>query len=68
VCQEVWLQLPGRNEDYVEQLLNLRAPCLSILKDLVDKVHMLLLDFVSGLWLFNGGDGANYYINGCLIG
>jgi hypothetical protein len=52
----------------MEQLLNLRAPCLSILKDLVDKVHMLLLDFVSGLWLFNGGDGANYYINGCLIG
>jgi hypothetical protein len=65
VCQELGLQLPGCNEDCIEQLPNLRVPCLSILKDLTDKVHRLLLDFGSGPWSFNGGDGADYYISGC---
>jgi hypothetical protein len=39
---------------------------LSILKDLTDKVHMLLLDFHGGFWPFNDNDGANYCIGGCL--
>jgi hypothetical protein len=64
VHQEVVLQLPGHHEDCVEQLLNLQIPYLSVLKDLADKVHMLLLDFGSSPWLFNGDDGADYCISG----
>jgi hypothetical protein len=45
VHQEVMLQLPGRDKDYVEQILHLWIPCLSIFWDLADKVHGLLLDF-----------------------
>jgi hypothetical protein len=45
----------------------LRVPCLSILKDLADKVHRLLFDFCGGLWSFNGNDGADYCIGGCNV-
>jgi hypothetical protein len=67
VRQEVVLQLPGHHEDCVEQLLNLRVSCLGILKDIADKVHMLLLDFGSSPCPFNSDDGANYCINDCHI-
>jgi hypothetical protein len=42
----------------------LRVPCLSILKDLADKVHMLFLDFRHGLLPFNSDDGADNCIGG----
>jgi hypothetical protein len=38
--------------------------CLSILKDLTDKVHKLLLDFHRDLWLFNDDDDADKCIGG----
>jgi hypothetical protein len=40
---------------------------LSILKNLSDKVHMLLHDFHGGFWPFNGNDGADYFISDCNI-
>jgi hypothetical protein len=45
----------------------MRAPCLSILKDLADKVLMLLFDFRDGFWPFNDSDGADYCIGGCNV-
>jgi hypothetical protein len=40
---------------------------LSILEDLADKVHGLLLDFRRDFLPFNGDNGANYNIGGCYI-
>jgi hypothetical protein len=48
MCQEAVLQLLGRHENCIEQLLHLRVLCLSILEDLANKVHRLLLDFCRG--------------------
>jgi hypothetical protein len=62
--QEVVLQLRGHHEDCVEQLLYLWVPCLSILKDLIDKIHRLLLDFHHGLWPFNYDDGTDNCMGG----
>jgi hypothetical protein len=62
--QEIMLQLPGHHEDCIEQLLCPRVPCLSILKDLADKIHMLLLDFHRGLWPFNYDDSVDNCIGG----
>jgi hypothetical protein len=42
------LELPDRHKDCVEQLLNLRVPCLSILQDLADEVHGLLFGIRRG--------------------
>jgi hypothetical protein len=64
MCQEIVLELPSHHEDCVEYLMYLRVPCLSILKDLADKVHRLLLDFHRGFWSFNGNDRADYCIGG----
>jgi hypothetical protein len=52
--QEVVLDVPGCHKDYIEQLLNLRVPYLSVLHDLTDNVHMLLFDFHHGFRPFNG--------------
>jgi hypothetical protein len=57
--QEVVLEFPGRHKNCIEQLLNLRVPCLSVLQDFTDKVHMLLFDFRRGFRLFNGDDCTN---------
>jgi hypothetical protein len=57
--QEVVLELPSLHKDCIEQLLNLSVPYLNILQDITDKVHMLLLDFRRGFWLFNGDDSAD---------
>jgi hypothetical protein len=54
--QEVVLELPGCHKDYVEQLLNLWVPYLSVLQDLTDKVHRLLFDFRCGFRPFNDDD------------
>jgi hypothetical protein len=59
VHQEVMLELPSHHKDYTEQLLDLRVPYLSILHDLADKVHGLLLDLRRGFWLLNGDNGAD---------
>jgi hypothetical protein len=61
------LELPSRRKDCVEQLLDLRVPCLSILQDLVDKVHGLLLDFHRGFGPFHGDDGVDNYVGGCNV-
>jgi hypothetical protein len=62
--QEVMLELPGHHEDIIEQLLDLRVHCLSIFQDLVDKVHMLLLDFHCGFWPFNDDNTADNCVGG----
>jgi hypothetical protein len=51
---EVVLELSSRHEDYIEKLLYLWVPCLSIFQDLANKVHWLFLDFSSSPWPFNG--------------
>jgi hypothetical protein len=50
------------HENCVEQLLLLRVPYLSILEDLADKVHWLLLDFHRGL----GGTSVGMDLRYCL--
>jgi hypothetical protein len=57
--QEVVLELPSCNKDYIEQILNLRVPCLSILQDFADKVHKLLFDFHRGFRSFNRNNCAD---------
>jgi hypothetical protein len=39
--------------------MDLRVPCLSVLQDLVKKVHGLLFDFHRGFRPFNGDNGAD---------
>jgi hypothetical protein len=51
---KVVLELPECHKNRIEQLLNLWVPCLSILQDLADKVHMLLFGFRRGFRPFNG--------------
>jgi hypothetical protein len=43
--RQVMLQLPGRHENRIEQLLHLWVPRLGIFQDLTNKVHGLLLNF-----------------------
>jgi hypothetical protein len=61
--QEVVLEVPGCHKDCIEQLLNLRVPCLSVLQDLTNKVHMLLFDFCRGFKPFNGDDCTDKYVD-----
>jgi hypothetical protein len=65
--QEVVHEIPGRHEDCVEQLLNCRAPCLSVLQDVTDKVHGLLLDFHCGFKPFNGDNYADNCVGSCNV-
>jgi hypothetical protein len=65
--QEVVLELPDCHMDYIEQLLNLRVPCVSVLQDLTDKVHMLLFDFRRGFKPFNGDDCIDNGVSSCNI-
>jgi hypothetical protein len=65
--QKVVLELPGRHKDYIKQLLNLRIPCLSILQDLADKVHMLQFDFRRDFRSFNGDDCTDNDVDSCNI-
>jgi hypothetical protein len=60
--QEVVLELFGHHKDCVEQFLNLRVPCLSILQDLADIVHGLLFDFRCCFRPFNGDNYADNYV------
>jgi hypothetical protein len=64
---EVVLQFLGHYENCVEQLLHLWVLCLSVLEDLTDKVHMLLVDFHRGSRPFYRDDSADYYIRGCHV-
>jgi hypothetical protein len=63
--KEVVLEHPGHHEDYIEQLLYLRVCCLSILQDLVDKVHGLLFNFHHGFRPFNDDDCDDNGVGGC---
>jgi hypothetical protein len=65
--QEVVLELPGCYKDCIEQLLNLRVPCLKVLQDLTEKVHKLLFDFCLGLMTFNDDDCTNYCVGSCNV-
>jgi hypothetical protein len=65
--QEVVIELPGCHEDYIEQLLNWRAPYLGILQDLADKVHRLLFDFHHSFRPFNDDDCTDNYVSSCNI-
>jgi hypothetical protein len=67
VCQEVMLELHGHHKNYVERLLDLRVPYLSILQDLVDKVHGLLLDIRLGFGPFNDDNGADNCVGDCNV-
>jgi hypothetical protein len=67
VRQKVMLQLPSRHEYCVEQFLHLCIPCLSILQDLADKIHGMLLDFHYSFWPFNGDDCADHSVGSCHI-
>jgi hypothetical protein len=62
--QEVVLELPGPHKDYVEQFLNLRAPCFCILQDLADKVYGLLFDFHCGFRPFYDDNNDDNYVSG----
>jgi hypothetical protein len=64
VHQEVMLELSDHHKDCVEQLLDLWVSCLTILQDLADKVHRLLLDFRRGFGSFNDNNGADNCIGG----
>jgi hypothetical protein len=61
------LRLPGRHEYYIEQLLHLWIPYLSVLQDFTDKVHRLLLDLCYHPWPFNGDDCADHDVSSCHI-
>jgi hypothetical protein len=63
--QEIVLELPGHHKNCVEYLLNLRVPCLSVLRDLADKVHGLLLDFRCGFMPFNDDNCADNCVGSC---
>jgi hypothetical protein len=67
VRQEVMLQLLGRHEYCVEQFLHLWIPYLSVLQDLTDKVHKLLLDLHYRLWPFSGDDCADHNVGSCHV-
>jgi hypothetical protein len=61
------LELFGRHEDCVEQLLNLRIPCLGILQDFADKVQWMLFNFHASFWPFNDDNGVNNCVGGCHV-
>jgi hypothetical protein len=61
------LELPGCHKDCIDQLLKLRVPCLSILQDLTDKVHMLLFNFYHGFRPFNGDACTDNGVGSCKI-
>jgi hypothetical protein len=67
MSQEVVLVLPIHHKDCVEQLLNLRVSCLSILQNLADKVHELLFDFHRGVRPFNNDNGADNCVGSCNV-
>jgi hypothetical protein len=39
---EVVAQLPGGDEDWIKQLVDLQVPCLGLMEDLADVVHWML--------------------------
>jgi hypothetical protein len=65
--QEVVFELPGYHKDCIEQLLNLRVPCLSVLQDLADKVQMLLFDIRRGFRPFNDDNCTDNGVGSCNI-
>jgi hypothetical protein len=67
MCQEVMLEHPGRYEDCIEQLLNLRVPYLCMLQDLTNKVHWLLFNLCISFWLLDGVNSSNNCVGGCHI-
>jgi hypothetical protein len=67
MSQDVALELCGRHKDYIEQLLNLRVPYLSVLQDLTDKVHGLLFDFCRSFRSFIGDNCADQCVSSCNV-
>jgi hypothetical protein len=62
VREEVMLQLPSHHECCVEQFLHMWIPYLSILQDLANKLHGLLLDFRYSFWPFSGDDCVDHIV------
>jgi hypothetical protein len=67
MSQEIVLELSVHYKDFVEQLLNLRVPCLSIFQDFADKVHGLLFDFRRDFRPFNGDNCADNCVGSCNV-
>jgi hypothetical protein len=65
--QEIVLELSGCHKDCIEQVLNLRVSCLSVIQDPTDKVHRLLFDFCRGFRSFNGDDRTDNGVGHCNI-
>jgi hypothetical protein len=67
MSQEIVLELFGHHKDYIEQLLNLRVPCLSILHDLANEMHRLLFNFRLCFKPFNDDDCTDNGVSSCNI-
>jgi hypothetical protein len=61
------IELLGHHKDCIKQLLKLRVPCLSIIHDLTDEVHVLLFDFHRGIRLFNDNNYADNCVGSCNV-
>ena len=61
VSLEVMAELPGCDQDSVQQLLDLRTTSLRLIQDLIDEVHWAL-DFVcvSGLFALDNNGRAEH--------
>jgi hypothetical protein len=55
------------HEYCVEQFLHLWIPYLSVIQDLTDKVHGLLLDLCYRLWPFNSDDCVDHNVDSCHV-
>ena len=65
ICLKVMAELPGRNKDSVQQLLDLRIPSLRIIQYFTDEVDRAL-NFIGmpGFFSFND-DGSTDDMVGC---
>ena len=65
ICLKVMAELPGRNKDNVQQLLDLRIPSLRLVQDFIDEVDRALNYIgVPGFFSFND-DGDTDDTVGC---
>ena len=60
ICLKVMVELPGRNKDSVQQLLDLRIPSLRLVQDFTVEVDWAL-NFIGvlGFFLFNDDDSTD---------
>ena len=58
ICLKVMTELPRRNKDSVQQLLDLRIPSLRLVQDFVDEVDRAL-NFIGVLGFFSFNDDGS---------